>query len=51
MSQRCAPGECCRHDPRPVVIGGGEHELGLPSFECTGDDPRMCCNVPAFEDG
>ena len=45
---RCAPGECCRRDPRPLVIGGGEHELRLQSFECAGDDSRLCCNAAAF---
>jgi hypothetical protein len=45
---RCAPGMCCRSDPRPVVVGGGQEELRLDTFACAGDDSRRCCNAPAF---
>ena len=48
MHEQCGPGACCNHAPRPIVIGGAEEKLALPTFECAGDDSRVCCNAPAF---
>jgi hypothetical protein len=48
ISVPCRAGECCRHLPRPVEIGGGRDGLKLQSLECRGDDSRVCCPVPAF---
>jgi hypothetical protein len=30
------------------VIGGAEEKLALATFECAGDDSRVCCNAPAL---
>jgi hypothetical protein len=48
MRVGCAPGTCCRSDPRPIVVGGGRDELRLDALACVGDDSRRCCNAPAF---
>ena len=48
IGQRCGPGQCCNQTPRPIVIGGAEDALGLATFQCAGDDSRVCCNAPAL---
>jgi hypothetical protein len=42
----CKPGECCRADPTRLEIAGGRDGLLLLSYECPGDDSRVCCRYP-----
>jgi hypothetical protein len=31
-----------------IVLGDGEPPLSLLGYDCTGDESRLCCNLPAF---
>ena len=47
-AQNCGDNVCCSTEDLPVIIGGAYQDISLDGFQCSGDESRHCCNVPAL---